>query len=254
MRTQTTDPACGCLPPWVGLTAAQERAWIDQAGGVDAAAHLILSFGRSPRYQNNRDFRETHTQGPSLDVLLDIGNTREEDEAPTDFEDTETPFRANQTKVASLAVTTRDLDCDQWNAILALYPHNGRDRDVLVSSARRGAGESEKIGNEVGLSGRRIRQIQDWHWDWAKANTTIEERAAHLDDRLPTARVTKRPPSRAGRKRKTSPGNDLATRILILVPYVPAPHKARHPVTIRRAPRTVVDDPWQLDFGWGIAA
>ena len=254
MHTQTTDPACACLPPWVGLTAAQERAWIDQAGGIDAAADLILSFGHSPRYQSNRDFRETHTQGPSLDVLLDIGTTREEGEAPTDFEDTETPFRANQTKVASLAGAARDLDCDQWNAILALYPKNGRDRDVLVSSARHDAGESEKIGNEVGLSGRRIRQIQDWLWDWAQANTTIEERAAHLNDPLPIAIVTKRPPSRAGRKRKTSPGNDLATRILILVPYVPAPHKARHPVTIRRAPRTVVEDPRQLDFGWGIAA
>ena len=255
MRTQaTSDPDCAC-PPWAGLTPTEARAWIDQVGGIDAAADLILSFGHSPCYQNNRDFRETHTQGPSLDVLLDLANTREEeDEAPTDFEDTETPFRANQTKVASLAVTARDLDCDQWNAILALYPLDGRDRDVLVSSARHGAGESEKIGNEVGLSGRRIRQIQDWHWDWAKANTTLEERAAHLDDPLPTARVTKRPPSRAGRKRKTSPGNDLATRILILVPYVPAPHKARHPVTIRRAPRTVVEDPRQLDFGWGIAA
>ena len=255
MRTQTSlsDPECACPLPWVGLGPTETRAWIDQAGGVDAAAHLILSFGRSPRYQNNRDFRETHTQGPSLDVLLDIGNTREEDEASTDFEDTETPFRANQTKVASLAVTARDLDCDQWNAILALYPHNGRDRDVLVSSARHGVGESEKIGNEVGLSGRRVRQIQDWHWDRAQANTTIEERAAHLDDPLPTAIVTKRPPSRAGRKRKTSPGNDLATPISMLAPRVPPPPKAPRRATSRR-PRRRPEDPRQTDFGWGVAA
>ena len=163
MRTQATDPACACSPPWAGLTGAKARAWIDQAGGARAAANFILSHGHSADYQKNRDFRETHTQGPSLDVLLDLANTREEeDEAPTDFEDTEMPFRANQTKVASLAVTVRDLDCDQWNAILALYPHNGRDRDVLVSSARHGVGESEKIGNEVGLSGRRVPPLSDY--------------------------------------------------------------------------------------------
>ena len=254
MRTQaTSDPDCAC-PPWAGFTPTEARAWIDQAGGIDAAADLILSFGHSPRYQSNRDFRETHTQGPSLDVLLGLANTREEeDEAPTDFEETETPFRANQTKVASLAVTARDLDCDQWNAILALYPLDGRDRDVLVSSARHGAGESEKIGNEVGLSGRRIRQIQDRHWDWAKANTTIEERAAHLNDPLPTAIVAKRLPSRAGRKRKMSPGNDPATPILSLVPRVPSPPKAPRRATSRR-PRQRFVDPRQCDFGWGMAA
>lgn len=254
MHTQTTDPACACLPPWVGLTAAQKRAWIVQAGGIDAAADLILSFGHSPRYQSNRDFRETHTQGPSLDVLLDLANTREEeDEAPTEFEETETPFRANQTKVASLAVTARDLDCDQWNAIRALYPHNGRDWDVLVSSARHGAGESEKIGNEVGRSARRVRQIQDWQWDWAKANTTIEERAAHLDDPLPIEEVTKRPLSHAGRKPKMSPGNAPATPILMLVPRVPPSPQTPRRATSRR-PRGRFVDPRQYDFGWGIAA
>lgn len=254
MRTQaTSDPDCAC-PPWAGLTPTKARAWIDQAGGIDAAADLILSFGHSPRYQSNRDFRETHTQGPSLDVLLDLANTREEeDEAPTGLEETETPFRANQTKVASLAVTARDLDCNQWNAILALYPQNGRDRDVLRSSARHGAGESEKIGNEVGRSARRVRQIQDWQWDWAKANTTIEERAAHLDDPLPTAIVTKRPPSPAGRKRKASPGNAPATPILMLVPRVPSPPKASRRATSRRSRRRFVD-PRQYDFGWGMAA
>ena len=251
MRTQaTSDPDCAC-PPWAGLTPTEARAWIDQAGGIDAAADLILSFGHSPRYQSNRDFRETHTQGPSLDVLLDLANTPgEEDKASTDIEDTETLFRVNRT---NSVVTARDLDCDQWNAIRALYPHNGRDWDVLVSSARHGAEESEKIGNEVGLSGRRIRQIQDWHWDWAKANTTIEERAAHLDDPLPTARVTKRLPSRAGRKRKMSLGNALATPILVLVPRVPVPPKAPR-VTVQRPRRIVVADPRQLDFGWGMAA
>ncbi|MDA8191460.1 MAG: hypothetical protein M0Z68_08370 [Gammaproteobacteria bacterium] len=253
MRTQaTSDPDCAC-PPWAGLTPTEARAWIDQAGGIDAAADLILSFGHSPRYQSNRDFRETHTQGPSLDVLLDLANTPgEEDKASTDIEDTETLFRVNRT---NSVVTARDLDCDQWNAIRALYPHNGRDWDVLVSSARHGAEESEKIGNEVGLSGRRIRQIQDWHWDWAKANTTIEERAAHLDDPLPTARVTKRLPSRAGRKRKMSldPDNDLAAPILILVPRVPPPPKASRRATSHRLRRRFVD-PRQCDFGWGIAA
>ena len=251
MHTQTTsDPDCAC-PPWAGLTPTEARAWIDQAGGVGAAANFILSYGHSADYQKNRDFRETHTQGPSLDLLLDRANTRgEEDDAPTDIEDTETLFRVNRT---NSVVTARDLDCDQWNAILALYPQNGRDRDVLRSSARHGAEESEKIGNEVGLSGRRIRQIQDWHWDWAKANTTIEERAAHLDDPLPTAIVTKRLPSPAGRKRKMSPGNAPTTPILMLVPRVPLPPKAPRRATSRGLRRRFVD-PSQLDFGWGMAA
>ena len=251
MRTQATDPACACSPPWAGLTGAKARAWIDQAGGARAAANFILSHGHSADYQKNRDFRETHTQGPSLDLLLDRANTRgEEDDAPTDIEDTETPFRVNQTNPT---VTARDLDCNQWNAILALYPQNGRDRDVLSSSARHGAGESKKIGNEVGRCARRVRQIQDGHWDWAKANTTIEDRAAHLDDPLPTVTVTKRSPSRAGCKRKSSPGNTLVTLILILVPRVPPPPKASRRATSRRPRRRFVD-PRQCDFGWGIAA
>ncbi len=184
-------------------------------------------------------------------MLLDLANTRrEEDEAPADIGGSETLFRGNQTNWAG---TARDLDCNQWNAILALYPQNGRDRDVLSSSARYGAGESEKIGNEVGRSARRVRQIQDWHWDWAKANTTIEDLAAHLDDPLPTVTVTQRPPSRAGRKRKTSSGNDLAAHTLMLAPRVPPPPKASCRVTICRPRRRFVD-PRQCDFGWGIAA
>ena len=251
MHTQTTSDAdCAC-PPWAGLTPTEARAWIDQAGGVHVAANFILSYGHSADYQKNRDFRETHTQGPSLDVLLDLANTRrEEDEAPADIGGSETLFRGNQTNWAG---TARDLDCNQWNAILALYPQNGRDRDVLSSSARYGAGESEKIGNEVGRSARRVRQIQDWHWDWAKANTTIEDLAAHLDDPLPTVTVTQRPPSRAGCKRKTSSGNDLAAHTLMLAPRVPPPPKASCRVTICRPRRRFVD-PRQCDFGWGIAA
>ncbi len=234
MRAQTTtDPDCARGLPWAGLTRAEERVWIDRAGGVQAATNFILSFGRSPRYQSNRDFRETHTQGPSLDLVT------------VDAMEIETIFQTDKVYPGGPA---RALDCDEWNAIHVLAPSDLPDHDVLTLSAKYGRGESVKIGKEVGLSGRRVRQIQDWQSEWADTHLTRADRDAHLDDPLPTEEVKRRPLSRAGRKPKR-----LATPILMLAPRVPLPPKAPRRVASRRPRRRFVD-PRQCDFGWGIAA
>ena len=246
MRTQTVDPACA-RPPWAGLTPTKARAWIDQAGGIDAAADLILSFGHPPRYQSNRDFREMHTQGPSFEFLENrlsgnsVDGAEDEDEDRPEETETETETNAaydgadEHTKFEISGATPSDpiglgfataeafctdtkrarggparaMDRNAWNAILALYPLDGTDRGVLVASAQCGAWASKQIGTMVGLSGRRVRGIQDQKLQWALANLTAADLRAHRDDPITTERVTPRAPSLAGRKPKKA----IATRI-----------------------------------------
>jgi hypothetical protein len=231
MRTQTTDPDCASPPPWARLSLDQQKEFISSIGGRVAAANYILSRGHSQSYARNKGIRETHIQGRALDEDRDDlswGAIRE----------------------AKPKTGARALDQYQWTAILYFYPLDKDNRDVLIGSSQ--GKTSQKISEEVGLSEKQIRNIQDQLLVWARLHTSAASLAGHLDDPTPEDKIRRRPASRAGRKRKTSPGGRLATRILILAPCVPVPPKAPRHVTIRRPRRIVVADPRQLDFGWGM--
>ena len=134
----------------------------------------------------------------------------------------------------------RSLDKNAWNAILALTPIDDPNRLVIVASAQCGAGESKQIGMMVGLGGRRVRGVQDQSLKNAFENFTAADLRAHRDDPITTEIVTRRPPSRAGRKPKATAA---IPRVLVLVPKVAGPKRPYNP-----RPRLRYVDPGQLDF------
>jgi hypothetical protein len=196
---------------------------------LEAAADLLLAEadGVSTRTIRNRNWRGIIHQGPSYEALSWLAAHHEED--------TDTPFQvlgsdAFRSGTPRRGGPARAVDRDGWNAIGAAYPLNGPWRDVLVLSAQHGPGESEKIGKIVGLSGRRVRQIQDRLLAWARANLDPAQIEAHLDDQITTECVARRQPSRAGRK----PRSRVPVPVLVLVPKVAAPVRAPRPYKPRR--------------------
>lgn len=171
-------------PPWAGMTRTQIADFVDGIGGASAAADYILSRGHSQNYERNKKYREVHVYGKVEFVDDSI-----------DGDDT-VPPRGRTRRLAP----ARLLGVDDWNAILACYPLAGRDRDVLIASARHGRGETAEIAVEVGICQKQVRNIQDQLYRWVQANLTPDQIATHLDDPITTERVTRRAPSRAGRK------------------------------------------------------
>ena len=257
---------------------AATQAWLDHAQGL------------KPETTKNRDFRETCGQGPSYDLLSNRSENNSEDFDPRDHdpdpdvrrragegedmtgggevsEETGDEFIAIDTPSGGLGFATanpfctdtrvarggpaRNRDRNAWNAILALYPLNGRDRDVLVASAQCGAGASKQIGILVGLSGRRVRTLQDKLLKWALRNLTSADLRSHRDDPTTTEIVTRRLPSRAGRKPKAAALT--IPRVLVLVPHEAGPAKPRRDYKPRK-PRGRFVDPAQVDMFLEVAA
>ena len=133
----------------------------------------------------------------------------------------------------------RGLGRNAWNTILAFTAPDDPDRDVLVASAQLGAGESKKIGEMVGLSPRRIRQIQDQKLKAALENFTSADLRAHRDDPITTEIVARRALSRAGRRPRRP--------ALVLVPKMATQPKPPRPYKPRR-PRLRFVDPAQIDM------
>jgi len=167
--------------PWAGMSVAQHKQFIDSVGGLEAAANYILSRGHSKTYARNQKIRETRLQGRGVDNDRDdLSSTAIQEKKPK--------------------AGARALDRDYWNAILALYPQDGWDRDVLIASAQEGQGETRTIGARVGVTQRQVRNIQDKLLGWTQGNLTPEQIAAHLDDPITMERIVNRPKSTHGRK------------------------------------------------------
>ncbi len=171
--------------PWVGMSSSQVLDFVEGMGSLETAADYILARGNAIRYAKNRDFRETALQGRGID--------EDRDDLSSGFSILAKRRRGGAARRATI---------DEWNAILALYPKDGRHRDVLTLSAKHGFGEVDKIAKVVGRTERRVRQIQDWLWAWATKNLDPAVIVARLDDPITTEAVARRPPSKAGRKAK----------------------------------------------------
>lgn len=218
---------------------------------LDAAATAFLADAEGVKCSTvrNRGWRSVIQQGPSWEKMSYLGTD------PETFEDNGTdlgivaasPWR----DTAAPGNPARALDRDEWNAILSLYPSGLPDRDVLILSSQIEAKNAKKIGEQVGLSGRRVRQIQDRIAAWTRAHLDPAAIVAHLDDPLPTEKVKRRPPSRAGRKPKGGAPKKMP-RFLVLVPREVEPPKPQRTYKPRK-PRTWAATPGQLDM-WEVAA
>lgn len=175
---------------------ARGRAALEAA----ATAFLAQAEGVKSSTVKNRDWRKIIHQGPSYEALAYLGTN------PKTLEDNgidlgivaASPFH----DTVARGNPARALDRNEWNAILSLYPLDGPDRDVLILSAQIERKNAKKIGKQVGLCERRVRQIQDRIAAWAGAHLGPSDLLAHRDDPITTEPVVRRAPSRAGRKPK----------------------------------------------------
>ena len=170
--------------PWGGMSREQIADFVEGIGGAQAAADYILSRGRSKNYGRNERYRGTHVYGKTELIEDSLDG------------DAAVPPRGRTCRLAP----ARTLGCDDWNAILACYPLDGRDRDVLIASAHNGRGETAAIAKEIGVCQKQIRNIQNKLLVWARTHLDQDEITAHLDDPITTERVARRAPSKAGRK------------------------------------------------------
>ena len=206
------------------------------AGGTTPAALekeadrlLAVAEGVEVEVIQNRKWRKRIVQGPSFETLARLA-AEHEDETDTPFDVVgSNAFRSGTRRRGGAA---RGIDIDEWNAILSLAPLALPDRDVLILSAQHGPGESEKIGAILGISGRRVRQIQDQLLAWAKTNLAPAQIDAHLDDPITREAVARRSPSRAGRKPKGAPAR--IPRFLTLAAMMAGPEKERRPYKPRK--------------------
>lgn len=215
-------------PVWAGGTtpAALEK---------EADRLLAADAGVEGEVFKNRTWRKKIVQGPSYEALAHLA-VQHETETDTQFDVVgSNAFRSGTRRRGGAA---RDLDRDHWNAIAVFY--RGPHRDVLILSAQHGPGESARIGEILGISSRRVRQIQDQILAWARSHLDPAQIRAHLDDPITQEVVARRVPSRAGRKPRRPR--------LVLVPKV-APGPARKPRPWRpRRPRAKFVDPAQIDL------
>ncbi|MHB1752185.1 MAG: hypothetical protein ACYCTF_05740 [Acidiferrobacter sp.] len=145
-------------------------------------------------------------------------------------------------------LSAHDLKTAEYGRLLKKYPHDGADYQVLLwlSSGL----TIKRIAAGLDRTDRAIR--------YARARLDRFKKTGFVRRLSPSRVRTGRdltkplPQSRAGRKRKTTPGNALARPTLMLVPCVPPLPKAPRRATSR--PRRRFVDPRQGDFGWGIAA
>ena len=144
-------------------------------------------------------------------------------------------------------LSAHDLKTAEYGRLLKTYPHDGADYQVLLWLF---SGYTiKRIAAELGRTDRAIR--------YARARLDRFKKSGFVRRLLPSQIRTGKdltkplPKSRAGRKRKTSLGNDVAIPILMLAPSVPAPATAPRRAT-SRPPRRRFVDPRQCDFGWGM--
>lgn len=230
LATRIQSPHATVATPWANLDEEETKAFLAGPGGRRAlagAANKILSHGKSQNHERNRRIRETHQPGKAINDDLDDLSTAMEYQGQ-----------------AVRGGPARALDRDTWNAIRALVPADFPDLDVLTASAQCGRGESVEIGKKIGLSPRRIRQIQDRHLAWTREHLSPAEILAHLDDPITVEVVTPRAPSRAGRKPK---GAIRVPSVLVLVPKVSASPRPVRPYRARR-PRVRPACEGQLDM------
>ena len=194
MRTRTRptidDPDCRLSTPWVGLTLDQQRDLIKSMGGTVTARNRLLSLsaGHSANFERNKIIRETKLQGRALDEDRD------------DLSQVADPRRHGRGKRRAPLAPARLLDCDAWNSILGAAPTDLPDRDVLIASAQHGQHQTRAIAGALGISQKHVRNLQNALLAWARTNLDPGEITRHLDDPITTEVVTRRPPSRAGRK------------------------------------------------------
>ena len=230
-------------PPsvWAGGTTPAELE-------KEANRLLAAADGIEGEVFKNRTWRKKIVQGPSFEALAHLA-AEHEDKTDTPFDVVgSNAFRSGTRRRGGAARAT---DIDEWNAILSLAPRGLQDRDVLILSAQHGPGESSKIGEILGLSGRRVRQIQDRLLAWARANLTRAEIDDHLDDPITCEAVARRTPSRAGRRPKGAAIR--VPSVLVLAPKMAGPAKPKRPYRPRR-PRPRWVDPAQIDLFLEVAA
>ena len=194
------DPDCRLSTPWAGLTFDQQRDLIKSLGGKIAARNHFLSVGHSEHFERNRTIRETKLQ------------VRAFDEDRDDISQAADPRRHGRGQRQVLA-PARLLDGDAWNAIFGAAPADLPDRAVLIASAQHGQHQTRAIAAVVGISQRQVRNAQDKILAWARAHLDPNDILRHMHDPITTEAVVRRPPSRAGRKRRgwvaPGPGLDL---------------------------------------------
>ena len=218
-------------PPavWAGGTTPAELE-------KEANRLLAAADGIEGEVFKNRTWRKKIVQGPSFEALAHLA-AEHEDKTDTPFDVVgSNAFRSGTRRRGGAA---RGMDIDEWNAIAVFY--RGPHRDVLILSAQHGPGESARIGEILGISSRRVRQIQDQILAWARAHLTQAQIEAHLDDPITQEVVARRAPSRAGRKPKGRVPR------LVLVPKVAGPTKRRRDYKPRK-PRVRPVCEGQLDM------
>ena len=207
MRTQTRptdDPDCRLSTPWAGLTPSQQRDLIKSLGGTVTTTDDFLSMGRSSHFERNKRIRETQLQGRAIDPDRD------------DLSLVADPRRHGRGQRQAPLAPARLLDGDAWNAIRGALGARASDipyLDVLVASAQFGQGETRAIAEAVGITQRQVRNNQNRNLAWAREHLDPDDIIRHMHDPITEETVTRRPPSRAGRKRRgwvaPGPGLDL---------------------------------------------
>jgi hypothetical protein len=233
MRAQTRptdDPDCRPPAPWARLSLRQQQSFLSslttgkRKSFLESEADRILSDGRSARYQKNRDDRETHTDGrPLFDEFDGDKNNSDEDESselildgsqvPDELacgdeanEASEPHLLEAKDQESALASSWVDYSSDEtlwgkneWNAVRVLAPVSLKNRDILNGLAQ-GLSVAD-IAKRIGRTRRQVRNIVGDLWEYVRTLDVTDIRA-HLDDPTTTEIVTRRPPSRAGRKPK----------------------------------------------------
>ena len=236
------------------LTSIQQRPHTPRLSpaALEAAATAFLAEadGIKASTIRNRSWRNVIQQGPSWEKMSYLGTDQETfDDNGMDLGITGGNAFRTADDLPAPGNPGRAFDCNFWNAIRILAPTDLRDMDVLTLSSQTkfsGRGQANEIGKAVGLSGRMVRKIQDWHVAFSK---TLDPAAlvAALDADLPPddLLVPRRAPSRRGRKRAGAPPRP--PRFLTLVPHTPESPRPPRPYRSRAARRRFVD-PGQLDF------
>ena len=203
-RPTTDDPDCRLSTPWTGLSLDQQRDLIKSLGGKIAARNHFLSVGHSEHFERNRTIRETKLQGRAIDPDRD------------DLSLVADPRRHGRGQRQAPLAPARLLDGDAWNAIRGALGARASDipyLDVLVASAQFGQGETRAIAEAVGITQRQVRNNQNRNLAWAREHLDPDDIIRHMHDPITTEAVVRRPPSRAGRKRRgwvaPGPGLDL---------------------------------------------
>lgn len=270
MRTQTRptdDPDCRPPAPWARLSLRQQQSFLSslttgkRKSFLESEADRILSDGRSARYQKNRDDRETHTDGRPLFDEFDGDKNNSDDDEPREIVldgshipdsevGDEAPGGAEISQDQEASLTSSWVDCskekelwgiNEWNAVASLAPASLKNWDVLICLAR-GMSIAD-IAAAIGRTVRQTRNIIKQLWQYVEG-LNVTDIVAHLDDKATTETVTRRPPSRAGRKPIAAA---VVPRFLVLEPFVAEPEKPKRSYKPRvRRPRYV--DPLQTDM------